>query len=286
MIKTISALSANGYVSGKGEVYNEDSIYSSENFLVVIDGATGLNGIHLTDKGTDAAWLSQRLCGILSDRLSDTGCAVTEILKNAAALIKSELDALGYDKFEDSYPSAGVAIARLNGNTLECYSLGDVPVIITKKDGGLLYICDSALSARDNKVIEEMKRLHEETGCTVAKARLLVNDILLKNRLEMNREGSYYCFEPKGDGIDHVTHLDISADDAAFIALMSDGFYSAVSCFKIIDGNEELMRQLADGKAEMIVDSIRTLAHGDEDLNTYPRFKIMDDTSVVAAKML
>ncbi len=284
MLKTICQLSVNGYISGKGEVSNEDSVYSSDNFLVVVDGATGLNGIHLTDKDTDAAWLSQRLCGLLSEWLPDTGSTVPEILKRAAAQIKSELDEMGYDRYDNSYPSAGAAIARLNKDTLECFSLGDVPVIVTQKDNSLRFICDGALSARDDKVIEEMKQIHERTGCTVAQARRQVNDILLKNRLEMNQEGAYYCFEPTGAGIDFITHEDIPIEDIANIALMSDGFYAAVSCFKIISNKEELMRQLADGKANDILNSLKSLAYADNDLNRFPRFKIMDDASVIAAK--
>lgn len=284
MIKIISQLSVNGYVSGKGEVSNEDRIYSSENLLVVIDGATGLNGIHLTESDTDAAWLSQRLCSLLSEWLPDTGSTVPEILKRAAAQIKSELDKMGYDRYDNSYPSAGVAIARLNKNTLECFSLGDVPVIITQKDNNLRYICDGALSARDDKVIEEMKKIHEKTGCTVAQARQQVNDILLKNRLEMNQEGAYYCFEPTGAGIDFITHEDIPIEDVSHIALMSDGFYAAVSCFKIINSRKELMRQLAYGKADSILNSLKSMAYEDNDLNRFPRFKIMDDASVIVAK--
>lgn len=286
MLKTISKLSINGFVSGKGEVCNEDSVFSSENVLVVIDGATGLNGIHLTDSDTDAAWLSQRLCSLLGEGLSDLSSAVPEILKRSAAQLKTELDEMGYDRYENSYPSAGVAVARLNNGMLECFSLGDVPVVVTKKDGSLLYICDGALSARDDKVIEKMKSIHEQTGCTVAQARQQVNDILLKNRLEMNQKGAYYCFEPTGAGIDFITHKDIPIEDISLIALMSDGFYAAVSCFKIISGNEELMRQLTDGKAEEILHSIKSLAHEDTDLNRFPRFKIMDDSSVIAAKPL
>lgn len=284
MLKTITKLSVNGYVSGKGEVANEDSVFAAKSFLVVIDGATGLNGIHLTDKDTDAAWLAQRLCELLSHDLSDLSASVPEILKKAAAQIKSELDAMGYDKYENSCPSAGAAIARLNGDKLECFSLGDVPVIISKKDGSVKYICDGALSARDDKVIEQMKAIHDKTGCTVAEARQQVNDILLKNRIEMNQDGAYYCFEPTGSGIDHITHEEVPLADISAIALMSDGFYAALSCFKIVSDQAQLMRLLTDGKAEQILNSLKSLAHEDCDLNRFPRFKIMDDSSVIVAK--
>lgn len=285
MLKTISKLSINGFVNGKGEVCNEDRVFADERFLIVIDGATGLNGIHLTDNYTDAAWLSDRLCELLSRELFDLNASIPEILEKSAVRIKTELDAMGYDKYENSYPSAGVAIARLSGNHLECFSLGDVPVIIAKKDGSVRYICDDALSVRDDKVIELMASIHEQTGCTVAETRQQVNDILLKNRLEMNQEGAYYCFEPTGAGIGHITNDRIPLAETAAIALMSDGFYAALSRFKIVSSREELMQLLINGKAEEILNSLKMLAHEDHTLNRFPRFKIMDDSTVVVAKL-
>ncbi len=285
MLQVISEISVNGFVSGSGPTCNEDSIFSSENVLVVIDGATGLNGIHLTNEGSDAAWLSRRLRDFLKSELTNVDMTVPDILKRAAKQIKKELDEKGYYRFENAYPSAGIAVVRQNNGFLECFSLGDVPVMVSDKSGNVRYICDEALSKRDEEVIEKMKKIHEQTNCTVAEARQRVSDILLKNRLEMNQVGAYYIFEPTGAGIDHIKNDNIPLKDISEISLMTDGYYAALSCFNIIKNREEFMRFLADGKAEEILSSLKALAFHDSNLNQFPRFKIMDDASVIVARI-
>ncbi len=286
MFQVISEISVNGFVGDFVPTCNEDSVFSSENFLVVIDGATGLNGVHLTNDGSDAAWMSKRLRDILKSGLRSPDMTIPDILKTAADQIKCELDDMGYSRLENSYPSAGMALIRQIDNYLECFSLGDVPVLLYEKNGSVRFICDDALSKRDEKVIEKMRELRERTNCTIAEARQKVSDILLKNRLAMNQKDAYYIFEPTGAGIDHITSEKVPSKDVCAVALMTDGYYSALSCFNIVSSREKFMRDLADGKAEEILSSLKSLAFNDSNLNQFPRFKLMDDTSVIAAKII
>lgn len=285
MFKIVSELSENGYIEGTGYTCNEDRIFSSDYFLVVVDGATGLNGIYLTNEGSDAAWLSKNLCDFLIAELSDIEMTVPEILKKTAKQLKSRLDKMGYENISNSYPSAGIAIVRQNRNFLECFSLGDVPILISDKNGNTICICDEALSNRDEQVIKRMKEIHLQTGCSVAEARKMVSDILLKNRLEMNQDGAYYVFDPTGAGIDYITTDTIPLENISDIALMTDGYYAALSCFNIVKSQDEFMNLLGNGKAKEIFNSIKSLAFEDRDLNEFPRFKVMDDASVIVANI-
>lgn len=277
MFKVISA------ISEKGGLYNEDAFVYSDTYFVVIDGATGLNGIHLTPGPTDAAWLAGRLAQLLKEKLPDTDAPVPGILKSAAAILKRELDALGYDRYEKAYPSACVSVARVREDLLECFTLGDAPVFVFMNDQTVCCLHDDSVARRDARVIDEMIKIHQCTGCTVAEALVQVQDHLKKNRQEMNRHGAYYIFEPTGQGIDHMQAKTFLLSDILSAALMTDGFYAVLSTYGLVKDQRGFMRALNEGQAEKLLNELKTRSFQDPGLNRYPRFKIMDDATILFA---
>lgn len=196
MFEIISAITKQG---GK---CNEDAILFSKKYVAVVDGATGLENIHLTDAESDAAWMSHRLCELLKKNLPNTRVTLKSILRKAAYTIKLELDALGYKSHSTSYPSASVAIIRQKGNFLECLTLGDTSIILST-NGQIRHIYDETVALQDKIVIDRMVDIHTQTRCNVCEARQEVDNQLLKNRHQMNKRGAYYIFEPTGKGIGH-----------------------------------------------------------------------------------
>ncbi len=282
MINIISAFSK------RGNKYNEDSFIYSDNSFVVVDGATGLNGIKLTSSETDAAWLAKRICDLLRKDLMDSSNSINKILKKEANIIKSELDNLGYKQFKHSniYPSACVSIVRINGKNLECYTLGDSPILILKKNNELISLYDNSVEKMDKKVLSQMINLRRRTGCDISYARQYqsINNMLIENRLKMNTKKSYYIFEPTGQGIDHIKKTIIPLSEILAFTLMTDGFYSVLSTYNIVKTNEDLMLRLLEGNALQLFNNIKFLSSSDITFNKYPRFKPIDDATVIVAK--
>ena len=48
--------------------------------MFIIDGASGLNGLHLTDFPSDAAWLAEKLSQGLKEHLLHTELPLSQIL--------------------------------------------------------------------------------------------------------------------------------------------------------------------------------------------------------------
>ena len=260
---------------------NEDAIFVSDNCLAVIDGATGLNNIHLTSSDSDAAYLSNRLSELLNESNLDD---IPATLKEAAFIIKQELDALGYD-LENSYPSAGIAIAKINDDMLDCYTLGDPLILLKHKNSAMISIQDKSLVELDDLAINKMIELHEKTGCSIFKARQQINDLLIENRLKMNTPDGYYIFDPTGVGIDYINYFSIPVEDVKSIALMTDGFYAVQFCYNIVEDNKELLNLLLNNKIDFLIDKLKELSYNDDNLNIYPRFKVMDDVSIIVSKI-
>jgi hypothetical protein len=133
---------------------NEDAFCYGQNYLAVIDGATGLNRLNLTPGPTDAGWMAARLSKLLDEYLSiDMVNSTSDILKRCAVQIHAELDEMGYGSLDNAYPSASVSVVRILNGSLDSFVLGDVSVILRHKDGFLINIIDTSLPERDNKVI-------------------------------------------------------------------------------------------------------------------------------------
>lgn len=270
-------------ITKPGGQCNEDAILVSREYMVVVDGATGLEKIHLTNAESDAAWMSHRLCELLEEYLPNTHVSLVNILGKAARAIKRELDGFGYTAHPRAYPSASVAIARQRGKLLECLTLGDAPIFLTlSRQVKVIY--DNSVALRDKVVIDKMIDIHNQTGCDVSEARQKVSEQLLENRRQMNKPGAYYIFEPTGRGIKHSKTCVFRRADVQFISLMTDGFSAAQSCYRLVNSREELMIQLIHGEADKLLESLEKESYSDPQFNRFPRFKLMDDASVIVAR--
>lgn len=266
---------------------NEDAFVVKPAFAVVIDGATGLNKVHLSPALTDAAWMARRLAELLEEHLQNTGKSVEEILTICARVLKDELDSMGYNAYPRSYPSACVSIVRVNGARLECFFLGDCPILLRARgDDSIKLLYDDSVPARDEKVVEWICKESSKRGISVAEASKYALDLLKKNRYEMNTLGAYWIFEPTGAGIPHMNHFICAAKEYSSAAIMSDGFFDAVHLYRIVNSFPDLFSQLKAGSAEKICQKIRKLQMDDDALNRYPRLKASDDATAVYAEIM
>lgn len=259
---------------------NEDAFLAEPTFLAVLDGATGLNKVHLTPASSDAQWFSQRLVELLRNALPDTGRSIPAILTQIVKTVRYELDSMGYRELDRAYPSVSIAVARLNGDTLEGYSLGDCPILIGKQDS-LDLIHDDAVPQRDAVVLRWMAETCRQKDISMAEARTLAEPMLLKNRLEMNQESSYWILEPTGVGIPHGTAFRYKADEVQEIALCSDGFFAYCDSLKLSPSLPAFMDNLRNQPLDRLFVQLRAAEQKDQQLVQFPRFKVSDDATVV-----
>lgn len=268
--------------SAAGDSYNEDAFAFGDNFAVVIDGATGLNKIHLSAGTTDAGWMARHLATLLKERLHNTWDPIETILKDCAAAIQSELDHMGYDSYRQSYPSACVSVLRVNAHALECFYLGDCPILLLPaSDRSIKILWDNAVPERDKKVVEWICRESARRGISVSAASRYAADRLRKNRQEMNTPDSYWIFEPTGAGIPHIKRFTCSPKEYSAAILMSDGFFDSINLFQIAACSPDLFASFGAGSAEEIYRKMRQIQMNDEEFDQFPRLKKADDATAI-----
>lgn len=267
-----------------GLAYNEDSFIVGQSFLAVIDGATGLNRIHLTPSATDAQWLSCRVAEQLACRLTDLRQEILLSLQTTAEFIKAELDQMGYRELHNAYPSASISIVRIKNDLLECFVLGDCPIIIGLKKGVRL-IRDDKVPQRDAAVLNWMSSISHEKNISMSEAKTLAEPILTKNRQEMNREDSYWIFDPTGVGIPHGITAQFALKDIENVALTSDGFFAYYDSYSLTDSIPSFLNSMKHMSLQFIMEQMRSVEGKDSDLRKFPRFKISDDATAVYAEI-
>lgn len=276
MFQNIKVCSASGTRS------NEDALLTGPSCLAVLDGATGLSKVHLTNATTDAQWFSQRIADLLGESLANTELELPAILYQAAETAKAELDKMGYRALQNVYPSASVSILRIRDRYLEGCVLGDCPILLGRRDGVQL-IYDDAVAKRDAAVLNWMSETCRRQSISMAEARKFAEPLLQKKRQEMNQENSYWILEPTGAGIAHSMTFRCDLQDVKEAALLTDGFFAFYNSMHLTDSVQALLNSLRSLPLEAMLDRLRTAERADPDLTNSPRFKVSDDATAVYA---
>ncbi len=273
----------------RGNTVLEDRIGFGPKHLFVIDGASGLTGLQVTDHSSDAAWLAEGLRQGLERLLPDLTRSPEDILREIAARLKEEFDACWKQQGRTEsveYPSAGVAIFRLNNGVLEYFGIGDCTVTLEHIDGTIEVISETQLTVLDQAAIEAMTALSKETGCGIAQARKELNSLLIHNRKLRNQPKGYWIFDPSGVGLPHGRNESWPAGEICAVTAMTDGYAQLVEPFHTVEDLPDLHGQVKSIGLKVLAERLFSLQNADPECSGYPRFKQTDDTSALWAKLV
>lgn len=275
------------FKSVQGNEQNEDRVIATPLFGFVIDGASGLYPEKVTDYASDAQWFSQRLGKLLAASLADFSkgidchveVACETLLKEYQELVTSKK--LDYER--DKLPNATLSVVRFDEgvNQLEVFQLGDSPILI-EQQGELIIYDDQLLGASDQRVLSKLIEIAKEKQISPKEARPFVNELLKENRRKRNTSEGYWILDPTGIGIKGARQVRLPLNQVTRLAIMSDGLWEAYDVLKIYETPQALFNRLfsAEGLVGMI-EEMRVVQKSDPLYHHYPRFKLMDDASVL-----
>lgn len=269
----------------QGNSVKEDRVGADIKYIFAIDGASGLNGCHVTPADSDAAWLAEGLRSYLSEHLSDENRTISEIVSHGAELLREQYDVYwnGKEQGQADYPSAGVAIFRICGEWLEYFALGDCDAILEMQDGEVLVLEETVLSALDRSALAQMVEYAKQHGCTMLEARAALHDVLVRNRNLRNTHNGYWIFDPTGVGVPHARIGRWPLAEVKGIAVASDGFIQLVETFGVVPNRVELFHLMKQKGLHTMAEELFAMQDADPNCMRYPRFKLRDDTSAVIA---
>lgn len=274
----------------------EDALYASQSVLIVMDGATVVNGDanHFLDNASDAHWLSHRGCSILGLRLEEVSSSgggeqqiEDAIFETLCALEREYVDVTCREvsmMTPADVPSSTLSFAVISDGKLIVGQLGDSPLSVKMRDGESLYMAgDEVLMSLDEANKEAMARLVDE-GYDIASAHsaMMPQFSAMRERHCNNGEEDAYrifCFVGKEHAAPKMATID--ACDAESIVICSDG-YADMFLFE----PELTFGTLHDETIASVRDTLgRLVAYQDDDADCrkFMRFKRSDDITVVAA---
>ena len=256
-------------------LYNEDAYLIRGNFILCMDGATGLNNQRYNP--SDACFLIQKFI----ENFDENADFISEINRLSEDLYKKYF--VSDSKDRSLFPSMGIGCVRLSEDKLDVYILGDIEVFIRFKDGQTKLFKDETLSKLDGRVISKMKDISLKESINVIDTKKYVLDDLISNRNLMNLEKGYRVFSVYENPKLSPLHYSLNSNDILDIYLASDGYVQAYDTFKIVSSREELY---LENKPECLYENVLKTANLDSGCNLYPRFKLIDDATLIKVEII
>lgn len=254
----------------KSHYWNEDRFVINKDFLMVIDGASPL----IKDKNfNEAKWL----VSYLKKNLKTKSGRVIDRLK---VLIKQAYQEIPVEVKEEEYlPSASMSWIEWDDNNYYISVLGDCEVTCITNDNQVERFYDDALSKLDDIALEKMKEVALEKKIDIVDARPFIKDVLMKHRKLINKPNGYHALALSSDLIIEPICFTIKKELVKEIYLYSDGFSAAFGNLKIYASHKEMFSKSLEIDEE--INKIVKRTNEDSKANIYPRFKKIDDITVI-----
>lgn len=267
-------------VSKPGKTYNEDIIDYGNNYILLMDGATGLTNNHIKTHPSDAVWFVEETAKFIKENISEYQ-DLLQLLDNLINhLNKSYYEIVKQEVTRIDMPSAGMILVREKNHDIELLMLGDCTTIIEYQSLKLEVLHDDRVSKLDNGVIEKMKQIASQKNIPLYSTREYVLDDLIINRNKKNTEGGYSVLGFEHVKRDNLIYREFKKTDIKSIAIFSDGIAEYYETLLLAKDGNEFYSFLKTKGVNRIVDEIRERQNLDYNCDNYPRLKPKDDASI------
>ena len=253
-------------ISLPGSENNDDRLLVSDNYLVLLDGATSL-----VPSDNDAAWFTDTFMSQFEEQIRETQ-DLPSAINASIADVKKIFVSSSKNRGALYYPSAAGILMFLHDDMLQFVSIGDCTAVIKFNDGKEIRIHKDDVDTMDNRVLEAIRTLSDVKRLTRNEVlhTIEIRNMLVHNRKMMNKKAGYRILSVNMKPISKEDVDYFAPNDISSILLFSDGFDIC---------EDELRREDPDFQRAGLI--LRQRESKDTDLSMYPRFKMHDDATAV-----
>lgn len=289
------AISVKVFTEKGGKKPNEDgfAIISDEDCLqvIVVDGGTQPKQVGSFGLMTGGRYISQKVME-LSAGLNPSAM-VDANLRTLNGKIGEDVRAnhhdVSYGSTSESTPYGSIAGVRIDSeaDSLEVSNAGDVFVVAFDEQGQPLLLTIDDVRPYDEAAQRLARNLAEKYRVTV---REVSENRGSDSRFKPMMDSMYKAMSAANSGvIPRITgsevfkthHRELSLGNIKEVLIFSDGAIPADIDITSVEGMKQLKAILDRGGMEELKKEIMDIFAGDPDFNKYPRFKDMDDLTVV-----
>ncbi len=263
--------------SSKGNVFNEDRIYVGDDYVLVLDGASGHDLVGKHKAVSNASWLVDLICNYTSTHLTKA-LSTSQFIDNLSRHLNQCYLQVG-GEFE---ASASLILARIFDTHIEVSAIGDCTALILTCNGQVINIHDRRVSNMDDQLKSEISKYANDHQLPFLEAKNLHKYRFKQNRKLANT--GYSVISNQGYVLKPYVRLEFDLDSVQTVALLSDGAYEYCQPLAIGD-NQSLMHIITTGGAQATINTIRRWQSADLSCERYQRFKPYDDATIAAIKI-
>ena len=283
------------WLSIPGAVTNEDGGGSAAHSAWLLDGATGLPQERLLPGDSDAQWLVSEACSFFGrptgpgqlttpESPADRGRAAQHLAALSAFLTRrfqeARVRAPSRNRL-DELPSASLALAMIEGQSLTIANIGDCRTLVRFAGGATRQFGDSPVTALDAQVVTRLVELQQaDSNATYRALRSALAPLIRGNRLLKNQPNGYWVLEPVQSWVQYVQYFTVRVEPGTTVLMLSDGFYRLVDHYHLYS-DETLFAAAVNHGLEVLAQRLRQLEDGDPECRTYPRLKPRDDVTAL-----
>lgn len=260
-------------VPGDPQVPNEDWVAATPDLVVMLDGATVR-----TDTGCThgAAWYARKLGAAVIAGAANPVMSLPDVLMDAIWNVAA-LHPL-CDLTHPGTPSAGVAIVRVEDDTLRWLVLGDVTIALDTT-AGIEVISDQRVSA----TAAEQRREADRYPIGHPKKAAALLEMKHAELAARNTDGGYWIAAADPAAVDHALTGEVLVADVRRLAVLSDGAARAIDLFDLYPSWLSGLDALEALGPQKFIELVRKAEIGDPLAHRYSRNKVSDDATAVFA---
>ena len=264
--------------------WNEDRVYSCDDFAFVLDGATCLTKDHFSSFGSDAEWYADWWCEYLKVQLKNIKKTIPDILKSGIKKVVQAYKKMSNNQIPEDFPSATFSVVRRVDGILEMYSLCDTSIIFLSKNGDSLFVQDSSNCVNDGFNVIRMREFSKRENISLVDARRKFAEIVMNGRKTKNQPGGYHVLSNSEDAIDYGFYNKIEENLISKVMIMSDGYSQVFDVVKFMTYDKLIKKVNTLADVEKIYNKLYKYQESDKGGDRYYRFKLRDDASVAFMK--
>ena len=258
----------------KSHYWNEDRYIIGKDYFMVIDGATPLVK---SNQFNEACWMVNYIKKNIHKYKGKIKERLLQLSKNAYQ------DYPLKEKGTGLLPSASISWIEMDDEYIYASVLGDCEVTFITYEDKIIRCYTDELSRLDEIAIRELVEIARKKHIHNVEARYYINDILIKHRNLINTPNGYHAFTLSDTPIINEKKFKIKKENVKEIYIYSDGFSQSFTNLRIYDNHQAMFNKSLNLNEE--IEKIMQTSFGDPYCDRYPRFKKIDDITVIKIEM-
>ncbi|WP_225438072.1 hypothetical protein [Candidatus Frankia nodulisporulans] len=244
----------------------------------VIDGASQLGDHTLVEGRSPAAWLAATASAYLARTpWAESGRPIRDVVRELILYVREAgrhaglADAAGFPSANPQPRAPGARPPRT------------LPARRQSCSRAAAFV-DPQFDGAEERLLDAV-RAELDRGVAPATVYARAQATNRERRIQRNTPAGLWVLADVPEAAEHAFVTTVPITSGMELVVMSDGFARALHPFGLVTDTDALLDEIAAGRAEALLDRLRTAERADSARVAFPRFSISDDATMLHARL-